>query len=288
MRAPPIPGAQPEQPERTLRLLVIGDIVGKSGRRAIASHLGGIVRDERIDGVIANAENASGGIGITGKVADELFQAGINVLTTGNHVWKYGEIAEYMALQPRILRPENYPAPAPGRGYVTFQARNGMRVGVLNLMGRVFMDPLECPFRTADQVLERIRQGQQPDALIVDMHAEASSEKMALGHHLDGRVSAVLGTHTHVPTADHHILPRGTGYMTDLGMTGCYHSVIGMRTETVLPRFLSQRPTRFEAEAGDGMLCGVLLSVDTGSRRCLEIRPVRRGNGLSETAPLPG
>ncbi len=278
-------GARTKKSNNTLKLLVIGDIFGKSGRRAINTHLSDFKKRHGVDGVIANAENASGGIGLTPGVADELFQAGIDLITTGNHVWKHKDIVEYMGLQPRILRPENYPPGTPGQGFASFQIGNGARVGVLNLMGRIFMEPLDCPFRTADRVLKRLQDNQGLEALIVDMHAEASSEKMAMGFHLDGRVSAVLGTHTHIPTADHRILPRGTGYQTDIGMTGCYRSIIGMRIDSVMPRFLNQRPHRFEPEVGEGMLCGALVTVNRENRLCRALQPVRLGAGLSPSDP---
>ncbi|MEO5344923.1 MAG: YmdB family metallophosphoesterase [Magnetococcus sp. YQC-9] len=234
------------------------------------------------DFVIANGENAASGVGITPEVAGELYKAGVDVITTGNHVWRHlKEIAPFMEDRRTLLRPLNYPPGVPGRGYGIFVTPGGVRIGVVNLLGRVFMEDLDCPFRTVDALLDTIRLGRDADLLIVDMHAEASSEKMALGWHLDGRVTAVVGTHTHVPTADHRLLKQGTGFVTDVGMTGCYDSIIGMRIDTVMPKFLTKLPTRFEPAGGEAMLCGVLIRADAVTGRCLEMVPVRVGEGLS-------
>lgn len=267
----------------TLTILFIGDLFGKSGRRALDHHLGQLKKAYALDMVIANGENAAGGIGITPGVATELFQAGVDVITTGNHIWKYKEIFDYIDKNNRLLRPMNYPPGVPGKGFVLWTTLSKMRVAVLNLSGRVFMEPLDCPFQMADRFLDRVRLGRDVDAIIVDMHAEASSEKGAMGHYLDGRVSAVLGTHTHIPTADHHILPKGTAFQTDVGMTGCYHSVIGMKTETVMPRFLRQMPTHFEQMQGEGTLCGTVVTLAKESGLCQEITPIRLGGALSHT-----
>ncbi|MBF0460138.1 MAG: TIGR00282 family metallophosphoesterase [Magnetococcales bacterium] len=269
-----------------MMILFIGDVFGKSGRRALDLHLGRLKKAYPLDMVIANGENGAGGIGITPGVATELFQAGVDVITTGNHIWQHKEIFEYIDNNNRLLRPMNYPPGAPGKGFVIFTTRSQMRVAVLNLSGRVFMDPLDCPFQMADRFLERVRMGRDVDAIMVDLHAEASSEKGAMGYHLDGRVSAVLGTHTHIPTADHHILPKGTAFQTDVGMTGCYRSIIGMKAETVMPRFLRQMPTHFEQMPEEGTLCGALVTLAKATGLCQAIQPIRLGTQLSN-AGLP-
>ncbi|MEO5363043.1 MAG: TIGR00282 family metallophosphoesterase [Magnetococcus sp. DMHC-8] len=272
-----------EPPVDTMNILFIGDIFGKSGRRALDRQLARLQQRHTLEMVIANGENSAGGIGITPGVATELFQTGIDVITSGNHIWKYKEIFAYLDSQRHLLRPMNYPPGAPGKGFVIFTTLSGWRVAVLNLSGRVFMDPLDCPFQTADRFLERVRLGREADAIIVDMHAEASSEKGALAHHLDGRVSAVLGTHTHIPTADQQILPGGTAFQTDVGMTGCYRSVIGMKTESVMPRFLKQMPTHFEQAQEEGTLCGALVTLAKKTGLCQAIQPVRLGTHLANT-----
>lgn len=262
-------------------VLLLGDIFGRPGRRAVARHLAAIKDHFQVDFVIANGENSAAGVGITPDVANELFKAGVDVITTGNHVWRHKEILPFMEDQKRILRPLNFPPGTPGRGYGVYQGVDGVRVGVMNLQGRVFMEALDCPFRSADTLLETVRLGRDADLWIVDMHAEATSEKMAMGLHLDGRVTAVLGTHTHVPTADHRILPQGAGFITDVGMTGSYDSIIGMRADTVMPKLLSKMATRFEPATGEAMLCGAVITADAVTGRCLSLVPLRVGVGLS-------
>ncbi|MBF0340651.1 MAG: TIGR00282 family metallophosphoesterase [Magnetococcales bacterium] len=264
-------------------VLLIGDIFGRPGRRALACHLAALKAASGAEFVIANGENAAAGVGITPDVADELFKVGVDVITTGNHVWRHKEILPVLADHKRILRPLNYPPGAPGRGMGIFTTAGGVRIGVLNLQGRVFMEDLDCPFRVADAVLDANRLGRDADLWIVDMHAEATSEKMALALHLDGRVTAVVGTHTHVPTADHRVLKQGAGFVTDVGMTGCYDSIIGMRADTVMPKFLTKMPTRFEPATGEAMLCAVLIRADVQTGRCLTIQPARKGVGLTES-----
>ncbi|MBF0161435.1 MAG: TIGR00282 family metallophosphoesterase [Magnetococcales bacterium] len=266
-----------------MKILFIGDIFGKSGRRALARHLEPLKAAHGLAMVIANAENSAGGIGITPSVADELFQCGVDVVTTGNHVWKYKEIIPYLESNGRLLRPLNYPPGVPGRGSLLFTTPCHMRVAVVNLIGRVFMDGADCPFQGVDRFLEQTALGRDVDAIIVDMHGEATSEKRAMAHHLDGRVSAVLGTHTHVPTADHHLLPKGTAFQTDVGMTGCYRSVIGMKAESVLPRFLKQMPTHFEQAQEEGALCGAIVTLARQGGLCQQIIPVRLGADLHNT-----
>ncbi|MBF0614376.1 MAG: TIGR00282 family metallophosphoesterase [Magnetococcales bacterium] len=262
-------------------VLVIGDIFGRPGRRAVQRHLGELKEATGAEFVIANAENAAAGVGITPDVAEELFKAGVDVITSGNHIWRHKEIFPVLTDQKRLLRPLNYPPGVMGRGFGIYATTSGVRIGVMNLQGRVFMEEIDCPFRMADAVLDANRLGRDADLWIVDIHAEASSEKMALALHLDGRVTAVIGTHTHVPTADHRVLKGGAGFMTDVGMTGCYDSIIGMRSDTVLPKFLTKLPTRFEPATGEAMLCAVLVRADVQTGRCVEIFPARIGIGLS-------
>ncbi|MBF0285927.1 MAG: TIGR00282 family metallophosphoesterase [Magnetococcales bacterium] len=264
-----------------MRILMVGDVVGKAGRRALKRHLPDLRRTLGLDAVVVNGENSAGGIGITAATAREIFEAGADLITTGNHVWRHAEVIPYLENESRLLRPANYPPGVPGRGWGVFVTPGGHRIVVLNLQGRVFMEAVDCPFRVADEWLGKRAYG-QPAALLVDFHAEATSEKAALAHHLDGRVSAVLGTHTHVPTADHRILPRGTGFQTDIGMTGCYDSIIGMEKASVLPRFLQQLPSRFEPAEREAALCGALLEIDPATTKCRLIRPVRRGPDLEE------
>lgn len=252
-----------------MKILFIGDIVGSPGREAIKKLVGPLRQELKIDFVIANAENASGGSGVTSKVAEELFSSGVDVLTSGDHIWKKSEIFELINREERILRPLNFPSGTPGRGANVFKTKNGLKVGVINIAGRVFMDALECPFRTALKACEELIE--ETKIIILDMHAEATSEKVALGWYLDGKVSAVLGTHTHIQTADEKILPKGTAYISDVGMTGPYDSVIGRRVEDVLTRFLSSIPVRFEVAEGDIQLHGALVDIDeeTGSARSI-------------------
>lgn len=278
-------GATPSTPPRPVRVLVVGDVVGRSGRKALKEQLPGLVKELGVGCVVVNGENAAAGVGLTTNTADELFRAGAHVITSGNHIWRHAEIHPYLRDQPRLLRPLNYPPGAPGRGFTTFvipaaAPGGGVRVGVLNLLGRVFMDPVDCPFRTADALLEKNALGREVDLLIVDFHAEATSEKNAMGRHLDGAVTAVLGTHTHIPTADHRVLKGGTGYQTDIGMTGCYESVIGMSEQSALPRFLTRLPSRFEPAEGEATLSGVVVEADPTTGRCRRLIPIRRGGVL--------
>lgn len=236
----------------------------------MARHLREIVASEKIDLSIANAENAAGGFGLTPPLADELFGYGLEVLTSGNHIWDKREIYDYFARQPRLLRPANYVEGLPGRGVVVVEARNGVDCAIINLQGRAYMPSTDCPFRKADKILEEL-----PAAVkvrLVDFHAELTSEKMAMGWHLDGRVSAVVGTHTHVPTADTRILTGGTAYQTDVGMTGPYNSVIGVEKAIILQRFLTQLPVRMEAARDGAELHAVIVEVDEATGRAAAIR----------------
>jgi metallophosphoesterase (TIGR00282 family) len=263
-----------------MKILFIGDIVGKPGRRAVKELLPGIVEENRIDCVIANCENAASGFGVTGEIVDELYGRQIDVLTSGNHIWDKKEILESVDDDQRLLRPANYPPGVPGRGSVVIPTRSGVQVGVLNLAGRVFMQSLDCPFRTADGAIEPLKK--RARILIVDMHAEATSEKIALGWYLDGRVTAVLGTHTHVQTADERILPGGTACITDVGMTGPFDSVIGIKKDSILQRFLLQMPNKFEIAKGDVRLQGVIVACDPASGRATAISRVNVPLGVND------
>ena len=247
-----------------MKVLMIGDIVGEPGRTILARRLPNLIETYEIDFTVGNAENAAGGFGVTPKIAEELFRLGIDVLTTGNHVWDKKEIIEYIARQPRLLRPANYPDAAPGSGSIVVDLSRTEKIAVIQLMGRVFMPTLDCPFQTARREIARLRA--ETPVILVDMHAEATSEKRAMGWFLDGEVSAVVGTHTHVQTADEEILPKGTGYLTDLGMTGPTHSVIGVNKDQIIARFLNQMPQRFEMGGGPGMISGALLTLEPSGR----------------------
>ncbi len=251
-----------------MNILFIGDIVGAPGRRAVKELLPRAVDQYAIDLVVANGENASGGLGITPQVADQLLDLDIDVLTSGNHIWKHKDILPYLDETDRLLRPANYPPKTPGRGVTVVETAAGEPVAIINLEGRVFMNAIECPFRTVDQVLGTL--APEVKIILVDMHAEATSEKQALGWFLDGRVSAVVGTHTHVQTADERLLPGGSGYLSDAGMTGPVDSVIGMRREIILERFLTARPQPFRVADQNIQLQGVVLQVDSQGR-CREL-----------------
>jgi 2',3'-cyclic-nucleotide 2'-phosphodiesterase len=252
-----------------MKVLFIGDVVGKPGRRAVRELLPRIVNDREIDFVVANCENAASGFGVTREIVEELFDDRIDVLTSGNHIWDKKEVLDYIGEYEALLRPANYPPEVPGHGSIIMPHPSGVYVGVINLMGRVFMQPLECPFRKAIEEVERLRK--KTKIIIVDIHAEATSEKIALGWHLDGRVSAVLGTHTHVQTADDRILPCGTAYLTDAGMTGAFDSVIGIKKDLILDRFMTQLPNKFEVAKGDVRLQGVILDIEEASGKSLGI-----------------
>lgn len=246
------------------KILFIGDIIGRPGRNAVRELLPALVNRHSPDIVIANGENAAGGFGITPDVADELKRLEIDVITTGNHVWDKKEIYEYIKKEGRLIRPANYPAGAPGRGWGVFECSNDVKVGVLNLLGRVFMESVECPFKTGLGAVARIREETQ--VIIVDMHAETTSEKAAMGWYLDGQVSAVIGTHTHIQTSDERVLPNGTAFITDAGMTGPTDSVIGMRKESIIERFISQMPVKFDVAARGVELQGVVITVGADGR----------------------
>ena len=258
-----------------MKILFIGDVVGKSGRRALRRFLPELQDQTEADLTVVNAENAAGGFGVTAGVLEEfLEQSEIDVLTSGNHIWDKREALDLIQDEPRLLRPHNYPAGTPGSGWVVATASNGVQVGVLNIMGTVFMHPtLDCPFSSAHQALANRPSGVK--VVLVDFHAEATSEKVAMGWYLDGRASAVVGTHTHVPTADERVLPQGTAHISDVGMTGCYNSVIGMETAGVLKRFVERVPERFEVASGSASVCGVIIDVDEATGKSRSIARVR-------------
>ncbi|MBI2885214.1 MAG: TIGR00282 family metallophosphoesterase [Candidatus Omnitrophica bacterium] len=256
-----------------MKVLFIGDIVGRPGRVAVERFVPSLREERGIDFVVANCENAAGGAGITPSVADELFRAGVDALTSGNHVWRVKEGIELLKLDPRVLRPANYPDRAPGAGSVVLETLGGVKVGLLNLQGRVFMDPVvDCPFRTAEREVQRLRLS--TSIILVDMHGEATSEKVALGWFLDGTVSCIVGTHTHIQTADERILPKGTGFLTDLGMTGPYDSVIGRDTQAILDRFLSGVPGKAEVASSNIQLRGALVEIDRATGKATQIERV--------------
>jgi metallophosphoesterase (TIGR00282 family) len=257
-----------------VRILFIGDIIGGPGREAVRQLLPELKQKEDIDFTLANGENAAGGLGLTAKVAEELYASGLDLITSGNHIWDKKDILEFLAKDNRLLRPANYPPGAVGFGS-TILSRRGKRLGVINLSGRVFMNNLDCPFRAATAEIEKLKESVR--AIAVDMHAEATSEKIAMGWYLDGKVSAVIGTHTHVPTADERILPQGTAYITDIGMTGSLDSVIGIKKDVILERFLTQVPVHLEVAKGEVVLQGVIIEVDENTSKALSIKRISIG-----------
>jgi metallophosphoesterase (TIGR00282 family) len=269
-----------------MRLLFLGDLVGRGGRSAVIERLPALIADHKLDFVVVNGENAAGGFGITEEILQNVLDAGADVVTTGNHAFDQREALVFAARQERFLRPVNYPPGAPGRGAGLYLARNGARVLVVNLMGRVFMDQLDDPFAAIDRELAACPLGEQADAVVIDFHAEASSEKQALGHHVDGRASLVVGTHTHVPTSDYRVLPGGTAYQTDVGMCGDYESVIGMDKEEPLRRFIRKTPgERFSPADGPATIAGLAVELDEASGLAQKVAPLRLGGALSETLP---
>lgn len=256
-----------------MRLLMIGDIVGRSGRRAVKVNVSSLRREFDLDLVIANGENAAGGNGITKEVAMELFSSGVDVLTMGNHVWNKKEAYVYIDRETRIVRPANYPPGTPGLGANVYDTRRNVQVAVINLAGRVFLQAIDCPFRKADEMIARMKE--KARVIVVDFHAEATSEKIAMGWFLDGRVSAMVGTHTHVQTADERILPGGTAYITDLGMTGPWNSVIGVKKEIIIDKFVTQLPQRFEVATGAFQFNGVVIDVDEETGEATSIKRIQ-------------
>jgi metallophosphoesterase (TIGR00282 family) len=265
-----------------MNILFIGDIVGKPGRELIRKGLAALVEHHQVDLTVANAENAAAGFGITKDIGDTLLEWGVDVMTTGNHVWDKKEAIPYIASEPRLLRPANYPAGVPGRGSYVAETGDGRAVGIINVMGRVFMTPIDDPFTVVLREIETLRH--RTKVIVVDFHAEATSEKIAMGWHLDGRVTLVVGTHTHVQTADERILPNGTAYLTDAGMTGPHDSIIGMERDPAMMRFLTGMPAKFEPAAGNPRLNGLVVQADDRTGRALAI--TRLSYGDAELAAL--
>jgi metallophosphoesterase (TIGR00282 family) len=269
-----------------MRILFLGDIVGRAGRDAVTAALPGLRADLRADLVIINAENASHGFGLAPDMADALFAAGADVLTLGNHAWDRKEITPYIAQHPRLVRPINFPPGTPGAGAVIVEAPGGRRALVLNAMGRLFMEPLDDPFRATTELLARHKLGVSVQAIVADFHAEASSEKMAFAHAFDGQISLVVGTHTHCPSADHQVLPGGTAFQSDAGMCGDYDSVIGMTKEPAIARFVKKVPgERLGPAEGPATICGCLVETDDTTGLARSIQPLRQGGRLSQTRP---
>ncbi|MBW8618489.1 MAG: TIGR00282 family metallophosphoesterase [Hyphomicrobiales bacterium] len=269
-----------------MRLLFLGDIVGRSGRNAVLDALPGLRRRWDLDCVVINGENAAGGFGITETICNDLLDAGADAITLGNHSFDQREALVFIERQPKLLRPINYPATTPGRGATMIETESGARVLVVNAMARLYMDALDDPFAAVDRVVTEAPLGQMSDAILIDFHGEATSEKQAMGRYLDGRVSLVVGTHTHVPTSDHRILPGGTGYLSDAGMCGDYDSILGMAHEEAVRRFVEKTPgARLEAADGEGTLSGIAIETDDETGLALEIAPVRIGPGLAPALP---
>jgi len=270
-----------------MRILFIGDIYGRSGRDALAKHLPDLKEKLLPDAVIVNGENAAHGNGITEKICKETYDLGTDVITTGNHVWDQREIITYIDRDPNLLRPINFPENTPGNGSVVKQLDNGQKICVINAMARLFMDPMEDPFKMTLDEVNNHRLGQKCDAIFVDFHGEATSEKMALGHYLDGKISGIVGTHTHIPTADAHILKGGTAYQTDAGMTGDYDSVIGVQKELPIHRFTRKYPYGAKKIPADGeaTLCGTFIETDDNTGLAKNVAPVRVGGRLAQSLP---
>ena len=267
-----------------MRVIFLGDIMGKSGRTAIAQNLPRIREEVKPDFIIANAENAAGGAGMTDKTCEELFGYGIDVLTGGNHSWDKMDIVDYIKGESRLLRPLNFPKNTPGKGYHIYRASNGQRIMVINLIGQLFMDSYNNPFEAVEEVLSEHFLKANVDFIFVDIHGETTSEKMAMAFMLDSRVSCVVGTHTHIPTADAQILPGGTAYQTDAGMCGDYNSVIGVVPETTIPRFATKmRSGRIEFAKGPGTMCGIIVDTDDSTGLATSIQPLRVGHNLINT-----
>ena len=269
-----------------MRILFLGDVVGRAARVAVMEQVPRLRQRLDLDFVVVNGENSAGGFGITPKIAEEFYDAGVDCLTTGNHVWDQRELLGTIDRDVRMVRPANFPPGTPGRGGTLLQARGGRQVLVINAMARLFMDPLDDPFAAVDRLLADTAMPGMVDAIVVDFHGEASSEKMAMGHHLDGRVTLVVGTHTHIPTADLHILRGGTAYQTDAGMCGDYDSVIGMVKEPAIARFVRKLPTeRLTPAEGQPTICGLVLETDDATGLARRVEPLRIGGRLSPAWP---
>ena len=264
-----------------MRVLVCGDIVGKSGRNSIKRELPNLINDKSLDFVLVNGENSANGFGITKKICEELYSYGVDVITSGNHIWDQKEIIEHIETDKRLIRPCNYPDGTPGKGYASFQLKNGETVVVINIMCRLFMDLIDDPFKSISNLIDYLKSNLNNVIILVDIHGESTSEKMALGHFLDGKVTGVFGTHTHIPTADMHILEKGTFYQTDLGMCGDYDSVIGMKKDLSIRRFTTKFvKTRLETADGEGTLCGTILDIDQTKKCVKEFEQIILGGKL--------
>ena len=257
-----------------MKILFIGDVVGRPGREAVRKLLPQIKEEENIDFSIANVENAAGGSGVTEEIVNQILEAGLDCLTSGDHIWRKKEIYKFINRQSRLLKPANYPEITPGNGSGVFLSQKGIKVGVINLQGRVFMEAIDCPFRVAMREMEKIIR--ETPIIVVDFHAEATSEKEAMGWYLDGGVSAVIGTHTHVPTADEKILPKGTAYISDVGMVGPKYSILGRKPSQIIERFITQMPTRFDIAEGEVELQGVVIEIDEKTGRAKSIKRIAR------------
>jgi len=269
-----------------MRILFLGDVVGREGRDAVIAQVPVLRKSYKIDAVIVNVENAAHGFGVTAQICDDFYKAGVDCLTTGNHIWDQREIIPYIDGDPRLLRPINFPEGTPGKGAYVIQTARSEKILVANIMGRLFMDPLDDPFAAADRLCKAYRLGKDVQAIVIDFHGEATSEKTAMGYHCDGRVSFVVGTHTHVPTADARILPNGTGYQTDAGMCGCYDSIIGMDKAIAVGRFVRKVPgEKLRPAEGPVTLSGVLVDIDSKTGLCTAIQPYRSGGILSPALP---
>jgi metallophosphoesterase (TIGR00282 family) len=272
--------------EREMRILFIGDVVGRTGRNIVYERLPALIADWKLDLVVVNGENAAGGFGITEPIYNELIDAGADAVTLGNHAWDQREALVFIERAPRLVRPANYPPGTPGRGAALVDTKNGKRALIVNAMGRIFMDALDDPFAAIDRELNACPLRQGADAIVIDMHCEATSEKQAMGYFCDGRASLVVGTHTHVPTADHRLLPGGTAFVSDVGMTGDFNSVIGMVKDEPLNRFLRKIPGgKFEAANGAATLCGLAVETDDASGLATQVGAVRLGGKLEEARP---
>ncbi len=269
-----------------MRILFIGDIYGRSGREALAEHLPKLDEQLKPDAIIVNGENAAHGRGINEKICREFYELGVDIVTTGNHIWAQREVIPYIQQSKRLIRPINYPPGTPGKGITEMRLDDGRVLKVINAMGRVFMDALDDPFRCVANILENERLGQTAQAIFIDFHAEVTSEKMAFGLHFDGKVSAIVGTHTHIPTADARILPNGTAYLTDAGMSGDYDSVIGADKHVPIERFVTQMPTdKMRPASGPGTVCGLMVVTNDNTGKAMAVAPVRIGPHLQNNIP---
>ncbi len=269
-----------------MRILFIGDIMGRSGREALEEHLPKIRRKLNPDVVIINGENAASGAGITDKICKQFYGLGVDCITTGNHVWDQREIISYIDRDKKLLRPANFPPGTPGKGVYRHELNDGRTITIINAMARLFMDALDDPFRVIREILENEKLGKNTDAIFIDFHGETTSEKMAMAHYFDGKISALVGTHTHIPTADAHIMKGGTAYMTDAGMTGDYNSVIGVEKSIAIHRFVKKMPgEKMKPAGGPGMMCGCFIVTNDKTGKAERIEPVRMGAVLSEAIP---